>query len=222
MCSEEAFNILNRISETIRKAEPISTWRPWNPVAIKKVEPYALSAIENGASVYSNPWHIVNTRPRVIVRVNPIFDFLEFPFSISWWAHVTDIPEESRRIVLSSGILIGLNEETERGGQLCPSSGVGEILLWKNAQKNDTKNRTSDRINRIIPVFSPFITSFEWLPWEVASRWISRHHAKAIRSIAPSLIVTKDSLILLIQIRVDVTKHRAPFDARIGQGLFFY
>jgi len=74
---------------------------------------------------------------------------------------VTDTPEESRRIVLSSGILIGLNEETERGGQLCPSSGVGEILLWKNAQKNDTKNRTSDRINRIIPVFSPFITSFE-------------------------------------------------------------
>ncbi len=59
---------------------------------------------------------------------------------------------------------MGLNEAIERGGQLCPNSGVGEILLWKKAQKNETKNSTSERINRIIPVFSPFITKCEWLP----------------------------------------------------------
>jgi len=102
---------------------------------------------------------MVNTRPMAIVRVSPAFEFFEFPFSISWWAHVTDTPEERRRIVLRRGMLMGLKDETEVGGHLCPSSRVGETLLWKNAQKKETKNRTSDRINKTIPVFSPFITS---------------------------------------------------------------
>jgi len=66
--------------------------------------------------------------------------------------------------VFRSGILIGLKEMIDKGGHLCPSSGVGEILLWKNAQKNETKNRTSERINKIIPVLSPFMTKFEWFP----------------------------------------------------------
>lgn len=34
----------------MRNEDPMITWRPWNPVATKKVEPYTLSAIENGAS----------------------------------------------------------------------------------------------------------------------------------------------------------------------------
>jgi len=32
------------------------------------------------------------------------------------------------------------------GGQVDPSSVVGDNLEWKNAQKNDTKNRISDTI----------------------------------------------------------------------------
>lgn len=42
-----------RIRHTARKVVPIRTCRPWNPVATKKVEPYTLSAIVNGASWYS-------------------------------------------------------------------------------------------------------------------------------------------------------------------------
>jgi len=36
-----------RISEINKKEVPIKTWIPWNPVAIKKQEPYAASAMEN-------------------------------------------------------------------------------------------------------------------------------------------------------------------------------
>jgi hypothetical protein len=50
------------------------------------------------------------------------------------------------------------------GGHIWPSSTFGEILLWKNAQKKDAKNSTSDEMNRIIPVFRPFITIKEWCP----------------------------------------------------------
>jgi hypothetical protein len=39
-----------------------------------------------------------------------------------------------------------------------PSSAVGERDLWKKAQKNLKKNRTSLTINNIIPVFKPLTT----------------------------------------------------------------
>lgn len=38
---------------TSRNVDPISTCSPWNPVLTKKVDPYTLSAIVNGASKYS-------------------------------------------------------------------------------------------------------------------------------------------------------------------------
>jgi hypothetical protein len=50
-------------------------------------------------------------------------------FIMAWCAHVTDTPDDRRRIVFSSGILIGLNEIIDIGGHICPSSIVGEILL---------------------------------------------------------------------------------------------
>jgi len=34
----------------VRNVVPIITWSPWNPVAIKNVDPKAESEIENGAS----------------------------------------------------------------------------------------------------------------------------------------------------------------------------
>jgi len=60
---------------------------------------------------------------------------------------------------------MGLNVMIDKEGQVCPSSIVGEILLWKNAQKKDAKNNTSDTMNSTIPIFSPFITSEECMPW---------------------------------------------------------
>jgi len=44
------------------------------------------------------------------------------------------------------------------GGHAQPISGVGDRLLWKNAQKNAKKNNTSEVINRIIPQRNPVMT----------------------------------------------------------------
>ena len=41
------------------------------------------------------------------------------------------------------GTCIGLNGWIPVGGQVDPSSIVGDSVVWKNAQKNDAKNRTS-------------------------------------------------------------------------------
>lgn len=51
------------------------------------------------------------------------------------------------------------------GGHADPSSIVGERLLWKNAQKNDAKNSTSEIINRIIPHRNPLVTVLVCNPW---------------------------------------------------------
>jgi len=87
------------------------------------------SAIENGASIYSKPCNIENKIPNLIVIISLIFDLLKFFFNISWWDHVTVTPEDKSKIVFNSGILIGLKDLIEIGGQCCPNSMFGEILL---------------------------------------------------------------------------------------------
>ena len=57
------------------------------------------------------------------------------------------------------------------GGQVDPSSIVGDNLVWKNAQKNDTKNNTSDTINKIIRHRNPFVTIFVCNPWYVQMKY---------------------------------------------------
>jgi hypothetical protein len=131
---------------------------------MKKHDPKDESEIEKGAVMYSNPWKAENTVPNVIVVFSDVRALLNFLFSKAWWHQVTDTPEDNKRMVLRSGMLIGLNGLISLGAQDCPSSTVGEILLWKKAQKKAVKNNTSDAINRIIPVFSPFITRDEWFP----------------------------------------------------------
>jgi len=87
-------------------------------VAIKKVDPNTESAIQNGASMYSKPWNAVNTPPSKIVVSRDVFVFLISLLSMEWWAHVTVTPDDSRRIVFSNGILIGLNDLIDTGGHV--------------------------------------------------------------------------------------------------------
>lgn len=75
-----------------------------------------------------------------------------------WCAQVTVTPDANRTAVFSKGTLNGFRGVIPAGGQQHPSSGVGDSLLWKNAQKKAKKNSTSDVINRIIPHRSPFVT----------------------------------------------------------------
>jgi len=210
---------LNRARDTKRKIDPMITWRPWNPVAIKNVDPKVESAMQNGASMYSNPWNTVKIKPKLIVAISESLALLKLFLSISWCDQVIVTPEESKRIVFRSGILIGLKEMIETGGQDWPISTVGEILLWKKAQKKEAKNNTSEAIKRTIPVFSPLITTIEWLPWVVPSRWISRHHEKATISIIIKEINAIFIETLFIITKPDNTMQRAPLDANKGQGL---
>ena len=71
---------------------------------------------------------------------------------------MTVTPEARRTAVLSRGTLNGLSGLIPVGGQQQPSSGVGDNLLWKKAQKNAKKNNTSEVINKIIPHRRPVVT----------------------------------------------------------------
>ena len=75
-----------------------------------------------------------------------------------WCAQVTVTPDANRTAVFSKGTLNGFSGVIPAGGQQHPSSGVGDSLLWKNAQKKAKKNSTSDVIKRIIPHRNPFVT----------------------------------------------------------------
>jgi len=110
--------LFNRVKETAKKIDPMITCKPWNPVAIKNVDPKDESAIENGASLYSNPWNKEKIPPKEIVKINASLALLKFLFSISWWDHVIETPDDKRRIVFRRGILIGLNEVIDRGGHI--------------------------------------------------------------------------------------------------------
>lgn len=61
------------------------------------------------------------------------------------------------------------------GGQIPPTSIVGDKLAAKKAQKKPKKNITSETIKRITPYLIPNWTIFVWWPSKVLSRTISRH-----------------------------------------------
>ena len=63
-------------------------------------------------------------------------------------------------LLFSEGTCMGLNGWIPVGGRVDTSSIIGDSLEWKNAQKNDTKNRIFETINRIIPYRRPFVTIF--------------------------------------------------------------
>jgi len=60
--------------------------------------------------------------------------------------------------VLRRGTCKGLKIIIPEGGQVKPISLIGASLEWKNAQKKEKKNKTSEVINKIIPQRIPLIT----------------------------------------------------------------
>jgi len=68
MWDGENFNSFNWIALINKKIDPIITWRPWNPVATKNVDPHTESHIQKGDCQYSIVWRDVKYTPNVIVR----------------------------------------------------------------------------------------------------------------------------------------------------------
>lgn len=170
---------------------PIKTCKPWNPVATKKLDPYAPSAIVKVASLYSLPWRKEKYTPRITVLAKPWIPFGRSPSISLWCAQVTVTPEASKTPVFNKGISKGFKGTIPEGGQQEPNSKLGANLLWKYAQKKAKKKQISDTINKIMPQRNPFDTCIVWNPWNVASRIISRHHWIIVNptKIKPKIIV---------------------------------
>jgi len=117
------------------------------------------------ASIYSYACKAVKYIPRIIVKTSPWIAWVWFDSMIAWWDHVAVAPEANKIAVLSRGTWNGLNVKIPVGGQQFPISTVGANLLWKNAQKNEKKNKISDTINKIIPHRIPIDTTLVCNPW---------------------------------------------------------
>lgn len=130
---------------------PMITCNPWNPVAMKNVDPYAESEIVNGAFTYSNPCSAVNLPANPTVINNACTAWLRSPATIAWCAHVTLAPDVNKINVFKNGTSHALNTSIPFGGHTDPISGVGDTADQKNPQKNAKKNHTSLKMNNIIP-----------------------------------------------------------------------
>jgi len=132
---------------------------------------------------------------------------------------VTDTPDDNKIIVFSSGMFIGLNILTPRGGHLTPKSGVGEILLWKNAQKNEKKNKISDTIKKITPNLIPIITFIGWEPSKFDSRNTSRHHWIEAKMVVSKHIRRGTLFLYCLKMIVECIIPMADKEATKGHGL---
>lgn len=139
---------------------------------------------------------------------------------IALCAHVIEIPDASKIKVFNNGILIGLKDLIPKGGHCIPTSTAGDNLLWKNAQKNDEKNSTSDMINSIIPHFILLITFLVCSPWNVDSRITSRHHWIIVNTITVAPRFINNIWLLWSHVIVPEAVVIIPIDAVRGQGLF--
>jgi len=201
-----------------KKAVPIKTCSPWNPVAIKKVDPYTPSAKVKEASTYSIPCKKVKYTPRTTVIKSPC-NVLEWSPSIrEWWAQVTLTPEEMRTIVFSRGTWKGLNTLIPNGGQVAPPSVFGATLEWKKAQKNLKKKNTSETIKSAMPPRRPISTIDVWWPWDEPSREISRHHWVITLRIIKSPINIRAELPKWNHLTIPLVKKRPPTDPIKGHG----
>lgn len=81
------------------------------------------------------------------------------------------------------------------------------------------KKKISDTMNKIIPVFKPFVTISEWFPWFEDSRCTSFHQRKATLEVRARAIRERFFVGVLIMTTPENTRASAPFEAKMGQGL---
>lgn len=198
---------------------PIITWIPWNPVVKKNEDPKIESEIVKLEFLYSHHCRNEKYNPNIIVISILSIVCLSFFLINAWWAHVIDAPDLTSTIVFNNGISKGLNGLIPFGGHLRPISIEGAKLAWKNPQKNEIKNITSDRIKRIIPILIIFFTIIVWSPLMEDSRLTSRHHwYKFSIKIINERFINKISF-LFIKLTVLINKFIKANDERIGHGL---
>jgi len=95
-CSVVKWLKYNRTKQTEINKVPIKTWKPWKPVAIKKVDPYTLSLIVKGEVAYSKPWKLVKINAKAIVANKAKIAWPFDPPIIASWATVIVAPEVNK------------------------------------------------------------------------------------------------------------------------------
>lgn len=73
-------------------------------------------------------------------------------------------PDQTKITVLTKGTPKGFGAIIPTGGQIPPKSTLGNQTQYKKAQKKEKKNKTSDSINKSIPIFKLFWTLNVWSP----------------------------------------------------------
>jgi len=157
--------------------------------------------------------------PKMIVSKSKFFIFFLLFLIREWWLMVTITPDAKRAVVLRSGTWKGLIVIILIGGQIVPTSKLGERLLWKKAQKKEKKNKISEIINNIMPHRRPFTTMFVWYPCSALSRDTSRHHWAEINNIIIILTIKKIGVFLHIRIIILVRVEYVITPIKKGQGL---
>lgn len=97
-------------------------------------------------------------------------------FIRAWWLKVILTPEDTKINVFNRGMWKGLMDVIPVGGHMLPTSKAGFNEEWKNVQKKERKNITSDVINKTIPIFNKFFTLNVCSPVNVDSRITSLIH----------------------------------------------
>src|SRR5215475_4506676 len=105
---DEKCSVVCRRRHVVRNVVPIITCSPWKPVATKKVDPYAESAIVKGASMYSYACNAVKYSPNRTVKKRPWVAWVALFSRSPWCAHVTVTPDARRIAVFGKGTCRGL------------------------------------------------------------------------------------------------------------------
>ena len=117
----------------------------------------------------------MNTKPYIIVQNKPYHATLVFSAKIALWATVKVTPDDNKIIVFKKGMPHGLIIKIPLGGQIQNKKTEGDKLKWKKAQKKETKNITSETINKNIPKRKAFWTNFVCCPSYEASKITSEN-----------------------------------------------
>jgi hypothetical protein len=104
----------------------------------------------------------VKTNPKQIVKIKPKIACRRSPLIRAWCDHVTVAPELNKIAVFNNGTSNAFKGVIPTGGHTAPNSIFGTKALWKNAQKNEKKKHTSDKMNNNIPHFNPRCTISVW------------------------------------------------------------
>lgn len=112
--------------------------------------------------MYSSNWITVNIKPKNIVIPKDVIELYLSLDTNAWWHQVMLAPEPNKIEVFNNGTPKGLIIVIPFGGHEHPISTEGDKEEWKKAQKKLKKNKISDTINSIIPIFNPIATLLEW------------------------------------------------------------